>query len=290
MGTFQELRDKVLRRRPVISVLRLQGAIGGVGRFSRGLTDAGLADAIERAFKPRKLTAVALAINSPGGSPAQSAMIAGRIRRLAKEREVPVYAFCEDVAASGGYWLATAADEIYADDTSIVGSIGVVSASFGFTGLIDKIGVERRMHTAGERKSLGDPFAPEREEDVERIKRLQRVIHKKFKDQVRNARGDRLTGDEDDLFSGEVWTGAEAVEIGLVDGVGHLKPVLREAFGEEPKFWVAPMKRSLWQRLGDSGQAGRHTMDAAETRLGAQFAAGLIDAAEERALWARFGL
>lgn len=290
MDMLKGFFDKATRRRPVISVLRLYGVIGGAGRFSRGLTDAALADSIERAFKPKRLTAVALAINSPGGSAAQSAMIAGRIRRLAEEREVPVYAFCEDVAASGGYWLATAADKIYADQTSIVGSIGVISSSFGFTGLIEKIGVERRLHTAGENKSLGDPFSPEREQDVARIKRLQGVIHERFKDHVREARGDRLTKDDPDLFTGEIWTGAEAVEKGLIDGIGHLKPVMQAEFGEEPRFAVVSTRRSLLQRLGDSGQAESGVRNAAGDVLGADIGKGLISAAEERALWSQFGL
>jgi len=289
MSMIQDFYDKAIRRRPTISVLRLHGVIGGAGRFGRGLSDAGLADAIERAFKPKRLAAVALSINSPGGSAAQSAMIAARIRRLADEREVPVYAFCEDVAASGGYWLATAADRIYADESSIVGSIGVISAGFGFTGLIEKLGVERRMHTAGQRKSLGDPFAPERAEDVARIERLQRVIHERFKGQVRKARGERLAGEEAELFSGEIWTGAEAVATGLVDGIGHLVPVMKAEFGEEARLSVVATRRSLLQRLGESGQAGR-SGGAVEAAFGADLAAGLIEAAEERALWARFGL
>lgn len=290
MGKFSDLLAKATGRAAVIPVLRLHGVIGGAGRFSRGMTDAGLADAVERAFKPKALTAVALSINSPGGSPAQSAMIAARIRRLADERKVPVYAFCEDVAASGGYWLATAADRIYADANSIVGSIGVISAGFGFTGLIEKLGVERRMHTAGERKSLGDPFAPEREEDVARILRLQGVIHERFKQQVRGARGDRLKLPEEELFSGEVWTGVEAAGLGLVDGVGHLVPVMRAEFGEGPELRVISARRSLLQRLGDPGQAMGRSGSAAEGALGAGLAAGLVEAAEERALWARFGL
>lgn len=283
---FKNLYDKAVKRRPVISVLRLHGPIGGPGRFTRGLSDASLADSIERAFKPKRLAAVALSINSPGGSPSQSAMIAARIRRLAEEREVPVYAFCEDAAASGGYWLATAADRIYADENSIVGSIGVISASFGFTGLIEKLGVERRMHTAGERKSLGDPFAPEREEDVARIKRLQGVIHDQFKAQVRGRRGERLKLDEADLFTGEIWTGAEALETGLVDGIGHLVPVMKAEFGDEARLAVVATRRSFLKRMGDPGHASR----APGADMGGAFAAGLVASAEERALWARLGL
>ena len=193
-----------LRGDPVVSVLRLHGAIG-TGRMRGGMTDAALAPLIERAFAPRRLSAVALSVNSPGGSPAQSAMIAARIRRMADEKKTLVYAFCEDVAASGGYWLAAAGDEVYADANSIVGSIGVIFAGFGFHGLIEKYGVERRVHTAGESKSMLDPFKPEQDEDVDRIKRLQGRIHRNFIDHVKDRRGDRLA--EGDLFTGEVWVG-----------------------------------------------------------------------------------
>lgn len=266
------LRDRIARlikRPPVVSVLRLHGAIGG-GGFGRGLTDAALASTIARAFAPGRLKAVALSINSPGGSPAQSALIAARIRRLAAEKKVPVFAFCEDVAASGGYWLATAGDEVYVDDNSIVGSIGVIFAGFGFQDAIAKIGVERRVHTAGDSKSILDPFRPEREEDVERVRRLQGVIHRNFIDQVKARRGDRLT--DADLFTGEVWVGAEAVAVGLVDGVGHLAPKMKERFGDGVDLRVVEAKRPLFQRLGGPGVED------------------LGHALEKRALWARFGV
>lgn len=269
---FQGIRKKIaarFNRSPVISVLRLHGAIGG-GGVRGGLSDAALAQQIEQAFAPKRLKAVALSINSPGGSPTQSALIAARIRRLADEKDVEVYAFCEDVAASGGYWLATAGDEIWADDNSIIGSIGVIYAGFGFQTLLEKQGIERRVHTAGKSKSMLDPFQPEKPEDVERIKTLQEQIHQNFITQVKSRRGDKLP--DQDLFTGDVWVGAGAVEVGLADGVGHLVPTMKEKFGDDAQFNVVTQKRSLFQRLGAPGVQD------------------IAFAVEERALWARFGL
>lgn len=256
--------------RDTVSVLRLEGVIGGVARFGGAtLTDAGLAPLIEAAFR-RKPVAVALAINSPGGSAAQSSLIAARIRRLAEEREVPVHAFVEDVAASGGYWLATAADRIHVDANSIVGSIGVISASFGFHELLARNGIERRVHTAGEDKSLLDPFRPERAEDVERLKRMQAVIHDNFIAQVRARRGARLVGEN--LFSGEIWVGENGVAAGLADAVGHLEPVMRASYGAKIRFRVIAPRRPLIRRLGLPGVGD------------------LLSGIEERGLWARYGL
>ncbi|TVQ57493.1 MAG: S49 family peptidase [Rhodobacteraceae bacterium] len=271
MKTLRQRLLSVVRPGPVVSVLRLYGAIGLGGPLGRGIDDESLAPLIERAFAPRRLKAVALAINSPGGSPAQSALIAARIRRLADERAVKVHAFCEDVAASGGYWLACAADQIWAEANAIVGSIGVVSASFGFQDAIARLGVERRVHTAGERKTLLDPFRPEDPADVERLKRIQKGVHDNFIAHVERARGDRLTGDRAALFSGDVWLAAEAQELGLIDGVGHLAPTMRRLYGEDVRFAVARPRKSLLQRLGAPG------------------AAELLGAVEERALFARYG-
>ena len=262
---------------PVVAVLRLQGVIssgGGLGRAGLNLSD--LAAPIEAAFAMRRVKAVALAINSPGGSPVQSALIANRIRQLATEKKVPVYAFAEDVAASGGYWLAVAADEIYADPSSIVGSIGVISSSFGFTGLMERIGVERRMHTAGQKKSFLDPFSPERGEDVERLKSLQRELHGNFRGEVERRRGAKLKGGED-LFTGEFWTGAKALELGLIDGLGDLRSVMRSKFGDKVRLRRVGARQSwLRRRLGLAG-------------LGQGFADGMVAGLEERAHWARFG-
>ncbi|WP_068108810.1 S49 family peptidase [Tropicimonas marinistellae] len=255
-------------RAPLVSVIRLGGMIAA-GR--RGLNDAGCAGMIERAFRRGKPKAVALVINSPGGSAAQSSLIAGRIRRLAKEKDLPVTAFVEDVAASGGYWLACAADDIILDETSIVGSIGVISASFGLQDFIARFGVERRVHTAGESKSFLDPFQPEKPEDVARLTALQEQIHQSFIEHVKSRRGDRLDG-ETPLFTGNVWVGQKAVDIGLADGVGHLAAVMKERYGDNTRFAVHGPRRGLLRRFG---------LAAAES-----VALGL----EERALWARYGL
>ncbi len=261
---------------PLVNVLRLDGVIGrasGPRRGGMALSD--MAESIEKAFKGPQLSAVALAINSPGGSPVQSALIATRIRALAAENEVPVYAFCEDVAASGGYWLACAADEIYADPASIVGSIGVVFAGFGFPEMLAKIGVERRVHTAGEKKAILDPFKSEDQEDVEILKELQADIHEQFKDHVRERRGDKLQADESVLFSGEFWTGNRALGLGLVDGLGDLRSVMRERYGEKVKLRVVGRRRGwLDKRLG----------------MRNDWADELIGAVESRALWSRYGL
>ena len=260
----------VFRRRDRVTVLRLEGVIGAATRFgSPALTDTGLAALIETAFRGHP-KAVALALNSPGGSPAQSSLIAARIRRLADEHSVPVHAFVEDVAASGGYWLATAADRIHLDPNSIVGSIGVISASFGFHDLLTRNGIERRVHTAGEDKSLLDPFRPERPEDVERLKRLQGIIHANFIDQVKTRRGPRLSGDN--LFSGDIWVGQAAIDAGLADGIGHLAPTMRALYGEKVRFRVIAPRRPLFRRLGLPGVAEA------------------LDLVEARALWTRLGL
>ena len=245
--------------------------IASGGRLGMGaLNDQGLAPLIDKAFRKGKPAAVALVINSPGGSPVQSSLIAARIRRLAEETSTPVYAFVEDVAASGGYWLATAADEIFVDRSSIVGSIGVISASFGFHQAMEKIGVERRVHTAGKDKSMLDPFRPERPADVKRLKALQKQIHEAFIAQVTERRGARLSGD--DLFTGEVWIGETAIEVGLADGLGHLVPRMKEIFGDDTVFKVHGQRKSLLRKLG-----GQVVSDA-------------LVSIEERALWAQYGL
>lgn len=265
----------LFRRRDRVTVLRLEGVIGSGSRLGPpALTDARLAPLIEAAFRRGKPRAVALAVNSPGGSPAQSSLIAARIRRLADELAVPVHAFVEDVAASGGYWLATAADQIHVDPNSIVGSVGVISASFGLQDFIARHGIERRVHTAGADKSMLDPFRPERPEDVERLKRFQAQIHRNFIAQVRERRGARLKGE--DLFTGEIWIGAAAVENGLADGVGHLAPTMRALYGKDVRLVVVAPRRPMFRWLGLPGVG--EAVEAA------------IDAVEARAVWARFGL
>jgi len=272
--------------RPVVAVLRLTGVIGQVGPLRTGLSLARLAPAIERAFSVPRVKAVALAINSPGGSPVQSSLIARRIRQLAAEKNVPVVAFAEDVAASGGYWLACAADEIYADASSILGSIGVIASSFGFAEAIDKIGVKRRVYTAGEHKSMLDPFKPEDPADVERLKAIQADIHTGFQAWVRERRGDRLRGAPEELFSGEFWTGRRALELGLIDGIDDLRSAMRRRFGDEVRLRLIGGERSwLRRRLASGPLAGD-----APSILPATWAEDLLAAVEARLWWNRFGL
>lgn len=257
-----------LKSHPEVAVVRLQGAIGASGRGS--LSDRSLSDLLEKAFK-RKPDAVALEINSPGGSPVQSALIGARIRRLAEENDTPVYAFVEDVAASGGYWLASAADEIIADSCSILGSIGVISAGFGAHVFLQRQGIERRVHTAGKSKSMLDPFRPENEDDVARLNKLLGQLHEQFIAQVRERRGEKLA-DNPDLFTGEVWIGQSAVDQGLADGIGHLVPTMKDRFGDKVKFRRLEQKKPLLPRLG------------------IQAVRGALSEVEERAEFARFGL
>src|SRR5580704_3710975 len=234
LGMLAPLVPQRFRRdRPVVPVVRLNGIIGFSTPLRPGLSLAGIARTLERAFSVRRAAAVALSINSPGGSPVQSHLIFRRIRELADENKRHVIAFVEDAGASGGYMIACAADEIVADPHSIVGSIGVVGGSFGFDKLIEKLGVERRLYTSGEHKGMLDPFLPEDPGDVERLKKLQRDIHDAFIGLVKSRRGGKLSGPENDLFSGEYWTGTRGLELGLVDAIGDLRGVLRERFGDK---------------------------------------------------------
>ncbi len=285
---FDDLRnwisDRLKKRKaPIVPVVRVSGPIGMAIPLRPGVSLASLAGPLKRAFAMKKAPAVAIVINSPGGSPVQSTLIFKRIRALAQENEKDVLVFVEDVAASGGYMIALAGDEIIADSSSIVGSIGVVSQGFGFVGLIDKLGVERRVHTAGTRKAILDAFSPERAEDVEHLKTLQADIHETFIDMVKSRRGDILRQDED-LFSGLFWTGEKARDFGLVDRIGDLRSVLRERFGEDVRMkLVSAEKRFPWSRGGGGVLA----------RLAAGEVAGadeLIAALETRALWQRYGL
>lgn len=251
--------------RPAVGVIRLAGVVGHAGIGRRGLTLEALAPAIQRAFGLRRLAAVALEINSPGGSPVQSDLIARRIRDLADEKKVPVIAFCEDTAASGGYWLACAADEIYAMPGSIVGSIGVVSAGFGFVDAIEKLGIERRIHAAGKEKVILDPFRPERRADVTILKRIQADLHDQFKAWVKDRRGAKLDGDTD-LFSGAFWTGREAAGLGLVDGLGDRNRVMRARFGDKTRFRATVRPKSRLQRLFGIGALADAVLDRLEER------------------------
>jgi signal peptide peptidase SppA len=278
------LPKRLLGDLPLVPVVRLSGVIGLSTPLKPGLTLANVARPLERAFGMRKARAIALLINSPGGSPVQSHLIYRRIRQLAAEKKLRVIAFAEDVAASGGYMIACAADEIICDSSSIVGSIGVVGGSFGFAKLMDKLGIERRLYTSGEHKAMLDPFLPENPEDVDRLKAVQREIHEGFIELVKQSRGGRLKGPEQTLFSGEYWTGSKAVALGLADGIGDLRSVMRERFGEDV---ATPLISSPRSWLGRP-QAGVAILQQLSQQNG--FAQEMISALEERAIWSRYGL
>lgn len=273
---------------PVVPVLRFTGAIGMVTPLRPGLSISALAGPIEKAFAMSKAASVAVVINSPGGSPVQSSLIFKRIRQLAEEKKKKVYVFCEDVAASGGYYLAVAGDEIYADTSSIIGSIGVVSASFGFVDALTKLGIERRVHTAGTSKNILDPFLPEKAEDVERLKELQRDVHDVFIGVVKERRAGRLKGPDAELFSGAFWSAPRALEHGLIDGISDVRSKMREVHGDKVRLQVVPLERggllARLRRFPSITPAGM--IDAGGLALGDD----LISAAEERALWSRYGL
>jgi signal peptide peptidase SppA len=258
-----------IKKRTSVAVVRMSGLIATSGRAV--LNDQNFASVLERAFKKGKPSAVALSINSPGGSPVQSSLIGARIRRLANETNVPVFAFVEDVAASGGYWLAASADEIYADVSSIIGSIGVISSGFGLHELLERNGIERRVYTAGSSKSQLDPFKPENPADVARLKTLLDEIHLNFKTHVSERRGGKLVTDRD-LFTGEIWTGRGAIDVGLIDGIGHLVPTLQDRFGEKVRFRIYGPKQGWGKRFGLS------MIDHGVHKI------------EERAAFAQFGL
>lgn len=258
-----------------VAVVRLSGIIGSSGGpMRRTLSLETLDPVLKKAFSLSNIQAVALIINSPGGSPVHSQLIGQRIRQLAKEKNVPVLAFCEDVAASGGYWLAASADEIYASAASIIGSIGVISSSFGFPDALGRLGIERRVYTSGKSKSMLDPFRPENAEDVAYLKTLQSEIHELFIDYVKERRGSRLTGDEEELFSGRFWTGLRAVELGLIDRLGLANEVLLDRFGSNVELVKIKQKRGF--PLFGSG--AEMLIDAGLNRL------------EQRGIWQRFGL
>lgn len=291
------------RRTPLVTLLRLSGVIAaGMGPLRQGLNLAALAPVIEKAFAPSGLTAVAVVINSPGGSPTQSALIHDRIRALAEEKSVPVLTFAEDVAASGGYWLLAAGDEVYATPTSVVGSIGVISSGFGFQDAIAKLGVERRLYTAGVRKSLLDPFQAEKPQDVKRLRAIQDNLHATFKAHVRARRGDRLGGpdrdvgfDDESLFTGEFWLGEEALTLGLIDGLGDPQSVLRAKFGDRVRirpilprrgFSLGPLR--LGAGLAQAGPLGAGPVDGGQ--VAEALVGGALTAIEERAMWGRYGI
>ena len=271
------------KRRAVVPVVRLSGVIAASGGLRRSISLEAVEPQLKKAFSVKNARAVALVINSPGGSPVQSGLIGQRVRDLARKADVPVLAFCEDVAASGGYWLAASADEIYANGASIIGSIGVVSAGFGFDRAIERLGIDRRVYTAGERKAILDPFRPEAEEDVERLKSLQAEIHQQFIAHVVERRGGKLKGAHEDLFSGAFWSGETAVGLGLVDGLGDCRSVVTRRFGEEVDLMTIQPKKKLFSGIG--GLSG--------SMAGAAAASVVDEAAQlavERAYLSRFGL
>ncbi|MEZ5752263.1 MAG: S49 family peptidase [Paracoccaceae bacterium] len=263
------LPSRLFARRPRVNIVRLQGMIAADGRGR--LSDAAIAPLLERAFRQGKPTAVALIVNSPGGSPVQSSLIGARIRRLSDETDVPVHAFVEDAAASGGYWIACAADDIWCDPASILGSIGVISSGFGAPELLAKIGLERRVHTAGRSKSQLDPFRPENPEDIARLNDLLTQMHGVFIDHVKAMRGHRL-GPDADVFDGRFWIGAEAVRLGLADGIAHATPWLKDRYGDKTRFRTFGPRRRLIPRIGLA------------------LAADAMASIDEAALWARLGV
>ncbi|WP_045835077.1 S49 family peptidase [Hyphomicrobium sp. 99] len=271
-------------RKPVVPVLRFSGPIGMATPLRPGLSLASYAGAIEKAFSLSKLPAVAIVINSPGGSPVQSNLIFNRLRQMAAEKEKRVYVFCEDVAASGGYFLAIAGDEIYADPSSIIGSIGVVSRSFGFVDLLERLGVERRVHTAGADKNQLDPFLPEDPDDVARLKAIQQDVHDVFIGLVKERRLGKLKAPDAELFSGAFWSASKATDFGLIDGITDVRTKMRQIFGDKVRLKVVePERAGLLSRL-------RRAPGASGLGNGLAFADDLVSAVETRSLWSRFGI
>ena len=289
------LADKLLQYLParfrpgtaVVPVVRLSGVIGAVTPLRPGMSLAGVARVLERAFSMRNAKAVALVINSPGGSPVQSRQIYLRIKQLAAEKKLPVLVFVEDVAASGGYMIACAGDEIICDPSSILGSIGVVGGSFGFQEAIKRLGIERRLYTAGANKAMLDPFLPENPDDVAKLKAIQREIHQIFISLVKDSRGARLKGADDTLFTGEYWAGDSAVALGLADSIGDLRSTLRARYGEKVLTPVIAQPSGLLSGLLGRKQAGAGQLSAMESMAG--LPDELISAVETRAIWAKFG-
>ena len=284
---FTRITPKWLRRsRVVIPVVKLHGTIVA---NRRGLSLDNIDTALEKAFAKPATKAVALSINSPGGSPVQSALIHDRIRQLAAKNDIKVLVFCEDVAASGGYWLATAGDEIYANASSIIGSIGVVAAGFGFVEAIDKLGIERRVYTAGKNKSILDPFKPEKKADIDRLKSLHLEIHDSFIEQVKARRADKLVEDSD-MFTGAFWTGSKAKQLGLIDGLGNMHDVLVEKFGPEVEVKMFDRTSGLLGKLGLSSRLGFGSGNFGSGNLVEGLGEDVIETLEARALWQRYGL
>ena len=240
----------IFRKKTVVPHVRLTGIIGSAGRFKQGMELANQRDILKKAFSVKKISHVAISINSPGGSPVQSHLIYSYIRQLAKKNKTKVLIFAEDVAASGGYFIACAGDEIYANSSSIIGSIGVISAGFGFHEFISRQGIERRVYTSGQEKSMLDPFKPEEKSEVVKLKKIQKAIHENFKNYVGDRRGEKVV--DKPIFTGEVWDAKSAMELGLIDGIGHLEPILKDKFGEKTVFRSINRKKGFVARLTKS--------------------------------------
>ena len=265
----------IFKKKKIVPHVRLTGVIGSAGRFNKGIDLAGQREILKKAFSLRKITHVAISINSPGGSPVQSHLIYSYIKQLAEKNKVKVIIFAEDVAASGGYLISCAGDEIYANSSSIIGSIGVISASFGFKDLIKKIGVERRVYTAGKNKSTLDPFLDEKKEDIERLKNIQLDLHKDFIEVVEKSRSSKLKKSEVELFSGEFWSGRKAKDLGLIDDIGNVNQILREKFGEDVNIKKFEKSKSwLSKKLSSSNE---HVDQ-------------LANILEEKSVWQKYGL
>ena len=265
------------KKKKIIPHIRLSGVIGSVGRFKQGIDFSGQQEIIKKAFSFKKAKSIAISINSPGGSPVQSHLIHDYIRQLAKKNKKKVIVFAEDVAASGGYLIACAGDEIYANSSSIVGSIGVISASFGFQDAIKKIGVQRRVYTAGKNKSTLDPFKEEKEEDIERIKKLQLELHSDFIEVVKKSRGSKLKDPEkNNTFTGEFWSGTASMKLGLIDGIGNAEQILREKFGEDIIIKKLEKQKSF---------IAKKLSSSIDNQID-----NIASVIEERALWQKFGL
>ena len=275
-------RPIIRKSDPIVCIINLNGVIGSVGFGRKGINLNDLESPLKRAFNKKGVDAVVLKINSPGGSPVQSEMISRRIQQLSEEKGVPVFSFIEDLAASGGYWLACSADEIYVSSMSIVGSIGVISASFGFNQLIDKIGVERRIYSQGKNKSMLDPFKPEDPEHVERLLTLQEDIHQSFKEFVKDRRKDKLNDIDENLFNGDIWTGNQAKDIGLVDDIGDMRSVIQEKYGLKTKFIEIPLKSGLIQKT----LSGTYSSESKEVKAVNE----ILSSIEERIMWSKYNL
>jgi signal peptide peptidase SppA len=279
--TITKLKNLICKKSTNIAVINLHGVIGKGGKLEQGINIENVNPILEKAFETKGAKAVAINVNSPGGSPVQSELIYTRIKELSAEKKIPVFTFAQDVAASGGYFILLAGEEIFAHNASIVGSIGVISAGFGFEDLIKKIGVERRIYAQGKNKAVLDPFSPENPESIEILKSAQRDVFESFKDLVRQNRREKLKESDDYLFNGAFWSGKKAVELGLVDAIGDMRNVMKNKFGDKVKFInIEPKKKGFIKEL----------LASKFGEFNSNLAGNLVDKIEEKGIWARFGL